>query len=159
MNNDRAQMEQLVAEYGSAAFTDRLGRLSETLGFLSDPDESPETIDEFASSGIASVDDVRRIFTDQYFFGCEADDPMNALAFDTRRNPYGARLSAVFASDIGHWDVPDFRGVLAEAWELVEDGHISEADFRDFTFTNPARLWGETNPGFFRGTVVEAALV
>jgi predicted TIM-barrel fold metal-dependent hydrolase len=135
---DRAQMAQLVAEYGSAAFTDRLDRLSETLAFLSDPDESPESIDEFASSGISTVDDVRRIFTEQYFFGCEADDPMNALAFDTRRNPYGARLSAVFASDIGHWDVPDFR---------------------DFTFTNPARLWSETNPGFFRGTVVERALV
>ena len=35
----------------------------------------------------------RRIFTEQYFFGCEADDPMNALAFDARRNAYGARLS------------------------------------------------------------------
>jgi predicted TIM-barrel fold metal-dependent hydrolase len=156
---DRAQLEQLIAEYGSPAFTDRLGRLSETLGFLSDPDESPESIDEFASSGIHSPDEVRRIFTEQYFFGCEADDPMNALAFDTRRNPYGARLSAVFASDIGHWDVRDFRGVLAEAWELVEDGHITEADFRDFTFTNPARLWCDTNPDFFCGTVVEGALV
>ena len=79
----------------------------------------------------------RRIFTEQYFFGCEADDPMNALAFDGRLNPNGVRLSAVFASDIGHWDVPDFRGVLAEAWELVEDGHITEADFRAFTFENP----------------------
>src|SRR5262249_61817121 len=92
---DRVRMEQLVAEYGSRAFTDRLDRLPETLGFLSDPDENSETIDEFASSGIHSPEEVRRIFAEQYFFGCEADDPMNALAFDTRRNPYGARLSAV----------------------------------------------------------------
>jgi hypothetical protein len=80
---------------------------------------------------------------------------MNALAFDTRRNPYGARLSAVFASDIGHWDVPDFRGVLPEAWELVEDGLIDEGDFRAFTFEHAVSLWGSTNPTFFAGTVVE----
>ena len=47
---------------------------------------------------------------------------MTALAFDPRRNPLGARLQAIFASDIGHWDVPDIREVLPEAWELVEDG-------------------------------------
>ena len=97
-------------------------------------------------------------FTEQYFFGCEADDPMNAMAFDGARNPGGARLPAVFASDIGHWDVPDFRGVLGEAWELVEDGHITRDDFRDFTFGNAARLWAGTNPGFFDGTVVEGAV-
>ena len=39
--------------------------------------------------------------------------------------PHGARLNAMFASDIGHWDVPDLRGVLPEAWELVEDGHLT----------------------------------
>ena len=100
---------------------------------------------------------MRRIFTEQYFFGCEADDPMNAMAFDASRNPRGARLPAVFASDIGHWDVPDFRGVLGEAWELVEDGHVTTDDFRDFTFGNAVRLWGGTNPDFFRGTVVESA--
>ena len=64
------------------------------------------------------------VFTEQCFFGCEADDPMNALAFDAKINPEGARLRAMFASDIGHWDVPDFRGVLPEAWELVEDGLV-----------------------------------
>jgi hypothetical protein len=46
--------------------------------------------------------------------------------------------------------------VLPEAWELVEDGHVTRDDFREFTFTNAARLWAGTNPAFFRGTVVEA---
>ena len=155
---DRNLFSQLIAEHGPVSFRDRLTRADETLRFLSDPDEDPARIDEFASCGITGPDDVTRIFTEQYFFGCEADDPMNALAFDGRLNPNGARLSAVFASDIGHWDVPDFRGVLAEAWELVEDGHITEADFRAFTFENPARLWGQ-NPGFFRGTVVESEML
>ena len=156
-NLDRALFEQLVRERGPAAFVDRLARLDETLPFLSDPDEDPAQRDEFAPSGITDLDDVRRIFTEQYFFGCEADDPMNAMAFDASRNPRGARLPAVFASDIGHWDVPDFRGVLGEAWELVEDGHVTTDDFRDFTFGNAVRLWGGTNPDFFRGTVVESA--
>jgi predicted TIM-barrel fold metal-dependent hydrolase len=156
-NLDRALLERLVREHGPAAIATRIDRLDETLGFLSDADEDPATLDEFASSGITDLDDVRRIFTEQYFFGCEADDPMNAMAFDAGRNPGGARLPAVFASDIGHWDVPDFRGVLAEAWELVEDGHVSTDDFRDFTFANAVRLWTGTNPDFFRGTVVESA--
>ena len=47
----------------------------------------------------------------------------------------------MFASDIGHWDVPDIREVLPEAWELVEDGHINEADFRALTFENACELW------------------
>jgi len=157
-NLDRALLEDLVRRHGPALVTDRIDRLDESLGFLSDPGEDPATIDEFATAGIAGLDDVRRVFTEQYFFGCEADDPMNAMAFDGSRNPGGARLPAVFASDIGHWDVPDFRGVLGEAWELVEDGHITRDDFRDFTFTNPVRLWAGTDPTFFRGTVVESAV-
>ena len=79
---------------------------------------------------------------------------MNALAFDPRINPDGARLRAMFASDIGHWDVPDFTGVLPEAWELVEDGLVDLDQFRDFTFANVVRLFTGTNPAFFDGTVV-----
>lgn len=156
-NLDRTHFEALVRAHAPAAFTDRLDRLDETLLFLSDPAEDPAGRDEFASAGITDLGDVRRVFTEQYFFGCEADDPMNAMAFDAGRNPGGARLPAVFASDIGHWDVPDFRGVLGEAWELVEDGHVSRDDFRDFTFANAVRLWSGTNADFFTGTVVEAA--
>ncbi len=98
------------------------------------------------------------IFADQYFFGCEADDPMNALAFDTRINPHGTRLRAVFASDIGHWDVPDFRQVLPEAYELVEDGLLIDEDFRRFTFSNAVDLWAGDGGDFFSGTIVEDAV-
>jgi hypothetical protein len=98
------------------------------------------------------------VFAEQCFFGCEADDPMNALAFDPSLTPMGTRLQAMFASDIGHWDVPDFRGVLAEAWELVEDGHVVEDGFRAFTFEHAAALFTGTRPDFFAGTVVEDAV-
>jgi hypothetical protein len=83
---------------------------------------------------------------------------MNAIAFDHDKIPHRARLRPIFASDIGHWDVPDFRGVLPEAWELVEDGHVDLADFRAFTCQNIADLLLGTNPNFFDGTVIEGRL-
>jgi hypothetical protein len=67
----------------------------------------------------------------------------------------GARLNAIFSSDIGHFDVPDMAAVVPEAYELVEDGLIDDTDFRDFMFANPVRFWGEVNPDFFKGTAVE----
>ena len=85
---------------------------------------------------------------------------MNATAF-SKGIPFGAQLNAIYSSDIGHFDVIDFRDPLPEAYELVEDGHITEANFRDFVFANSVRLWGKQNPAFFDGTVVakEAAAV
>ena len=62
----------------------------------------------------------------------------------------------MLGSDIGHFDVKDMRKVLTEAYELVDDGLMTPADFRDFTFENAVRLHGGMNPDFFAGTVVEA---
>ena len=42
-----------------------------------------------------------------FYFGCEADDPLVAWAFDREGQSLGARLRAIFGSDISHWDVPD----------------------------------------------------
>ena len=154
---DRALVEELVRRDGSAEFVARLDRLDEALGFLSDPDEAPEGLDEFARSGITSSEDVLDVFTRQFHFGCEADDPTNAFAFDTRINPLGAHLRAMFASDIGHWDVPDVLDVVPEAWEMVERGIVDEAGFRAFTFENVVSLFSGTNPAFFDDTVVADA--
>jgi len=71
--------------------------------------------------------------------------------------PLGARLNAIFSSDIGHFDVPDMTEVVPEAYEMVEDGLATAADFRDFTFANVVRLFGRQNPRFFTGTRVAAA--
>jgi len=46
------------------------------------------------------------------------------------------------------------RDPLPEAYELVEDGVITEDNFRDFTFANSVHLWGTQNPRFFEGTRV-----
>ncbi|MDQ1429609.1 MAG: hypothetical protein QOF40_211 [Actinomycetota bacterium] len=155
---DRARMVELFEEHGSARYRERIDRLDAGLQMLSLPDEDPARLDEFSRCGITNVDDIRDVFTTSFHFGCEADDPMTALAFDAGRNPGGARFKALFASDIGHWDVPDIRGVLPEAWELVEDGHATRADFRALTFEHAVSLWAGGNPAFFAGTTVEDAV-
>lgn len=79
---------------------------------------------------------------------------MNFTAFDPKAMPAGVRLKAIFSSDMGHWDVPDMRKVLHEAWELVEQARITAEDFRDFVFTHPVQLFAGMNPQFFAGTAV-----
>ncbi|MGP0029795.1 MAG: amidohydrolase family protein [Acidimicrobiales bacterium] len=155
---DRGMLRSLFERYAEGPVRERRNRLGEGLGLLSEPMIEGASIDDFAESLIRSPEDIRDVFNSQYFFGCEADDPMAAVAFDARLNPLGARISALFASDIGHWDVPDFRRVLEEAWELVEHGLLDPDGFRHFTFVNPVRIWAGTNPGFFKGTVVEKAV-
>ncbi len=152
---DRPMLEDLFKRYGSETVTKQIDRLDETLYILSDPDEDPDTIDEFSACRVESPEDIRDIFVERFYFGCEADDSMNASAFSNRL-PMGARLKAIFSSDIGHWDVPDMAEILVEAYELVDEGHFSEEDFRDFAFANPVALWKGSNPDFFRGTAVEA---
>jgi predicted TIM-barrel fold metal-dependent hydrolase len=78
-----------------------------------------------------------------------------ALAEKYGQPAVGSRLNALFSSDIGHFDVPDMTEVVPEAYELVEHGLLTEDDFRDFMFANAVRFWGEVNPDFFKGTVVE----
>ena len=116
-----------------------------------------EDLDDYFRCKIGSKSDLRDLFVPRFYFGCEADDPVNAWAFNRRSNPMGARLNALFSSDIGHFDVPDMTDVVPEAYELVEHELITSDDFRDFMFTNAVRFWGEVNPDFFKGTAVEKA--
>ena len=80
---------------------------------------------------------------------------MNVWAFNERSNPFGAQLRTLFGSDIGHFDVPDMAHVLPESYELVDEGLMTQENYRDFVFTNPVQFFGEANPDFFRGTPVE----
>ena len=121
-------------------------------------DDEPEgTYDEFKACEIKQKQDIYDLFVPNFYFGCEADDRLNAIAFNSDLNHMNARLNATFGSDIGHWDVLDSTHVLNEAYELVDDGLMSEDDFRDFTFTNNVTLHAGMNPDFFKGTVVEDA--
>jgi predicted TIM-barrel fold metal-dependent hydrolase len=152
---DRAALRSLFESHGSPRFKKHLDELEEGLGHLSGPGLFH---DDFAGSGIQSAEDIKTIFERNFRFGCEADDPMNAVGFNRDINPMGAQLRAIFSSDIGHWDVTDMNETVEEAWELVEAGLLTEADFRDFTFANAATMWAEADPTFFEGTVVEEAV-
>ena len=155
---DRGALRDLFQKHAAPAVAERIDQLEANLHLLSEPDEPEEARDEFAACRISSAEDIKDVFTRQFFFGCEADDPMNAIAFDAKSSPLGARLHAIFSSDIGHWDVPEMSGVLPEAWELVEEGLLDETDFRDFVFASPVALFAHSNPDFFEGTTVEAAV-
>jgi predicted TIM-barrel fold metal-dependent hydrolase len=152
---DRQLVAELFRSHGSERFKKHLDELEEGLEVFS---RRGDFQNDFEGSGVECVEDIRDIFERNFRFGCEADDPINATGFDTRVNPLGARIRAIFSSDIGHWDVPDMSEVLEEAWELVDKGLLTEADFREFTFSNAATMWAEADPRFFEGTVVEQAV-
>ncbi len=161
-NLDRGVIAELGAKYGSPEFIAALGER----GGHPYPDDEKLTggvadLDDYAACAISRKEDWRDLFVTPFYFGCEADDPSNAWAFNTKGNPLGARLNAIYSSDIGHFDVPDMLGVVPEAYEMVEDGLVTSADFRDFTFGNVVRLFGTGNPRFFEGTRVarEAAAI
>lgn len=154
-NLNHELLVSLFQQYGALGAAEKLGETAAKahLGLLT---AEPDHLDDFAPCGIERAEDIRDLFIPRFYFGCEADDPLNAWAFNRAVNPYGAQLNALFGSDIGHFDVPDMAGVLPEAYEAVEDGVLTEANFRDFVFANPARFWTALNPDFFAGTAVEA---
>ena len=158
-NLNEMQFADLCRRYGGRIFEGRLNEIARSgasIGVSSR--EDPVMLDEFAPCGINDKREIKDLFVPHFYFGCEADDPITAWAFDTKKNPYGAKLNAVFSSDIGHWDVVDMRDVTAEAYELVEHGLLNEDEFRDFTFANEARMRCSMNPNFYKGTIVEGAV-
>jgi predicted TIM-barrel fold metal-dependent hydrolase len=155
-NLDRKEYERLFRLHGQKLLgNSRIDRLWEDR-FTQIIPVPEEEIDEFARLDIKSDRDFYDLYVPHFFFGCEADDPISSLAFDTRRTPFGAKLNAIFGSDIGHWDVPDMTEVVPEAYEMLEHGLLSEEDFESFVFGNAVKLWGINNPDFFKGTAIEA---
>ena len=153
---DRARLLDLARKYAQGEVAAAVGRgdgLDETQAMTG----GVEDVDDYFRCKIEKKQDLKDLFVPRFYFGCEADDPINAWAFNAKANPMGARLNAIFSSDIGHFDVPDMADVVPEAYELVEHGLLDDADFGDFMFANAVRFWGQVNPDFFRGTAVEKA--
>jgi hypothetical protein len=103
---------------------------------------------------IESIADLEKRWVDSFFFGSESDDRTVAHAFNDRANPLGVKINAIYSSDVGHWDVPDLRQVLAESYSLVEERLITEGDFKAWVFDNPYKFYTEANPNFFEGSAV-----
>jgi predicted TIM-barrel fold metal-dependent hydrolase len=150
-NLDIAAVTECFRRYGTPAQARHIDQLQSLHHLLGDV----EPVDDFARCAINRVEDIPNLFVDNFYFGCEADDPVNSWAFNNNVNPYGVKLRALMGSDIGHFDVFEMTDVLAEAYELVERHQVKEADFRDFVFGNAVRFWAGANPDFFRGTSIE----
>ena len=146
-------MAALAEKYGGGLVTPEAARAQprrNRMGGVVDVE-----IDEFKPCRIETIEDIAELFAEPFYFGCEADDRMNVVAFDPRLHHCGVKLKAMFGSDIGHWDVMDMNAVLPQAYELVEEGLMSEADFKAFICDNPASFFTRQNPDFFKGTTVE----
>jgi predicted TIM-barrel fold metal-dependent hydrolase len=115
----------------------------------------PDERDEWRLTGASSAEEVVERLAANCYFGCESDDRTVGFAFSPAL-PFGTRLKAALSSDLGHWDTEDIGKILKHAYRHVSDGVLTEADFKDFVFTNPARLYLGANPRFFDGTPVEA---
>lgn len=169
MHIDRDQLSELIERYGDAEFRkvgEQLGTVLDAearngpAGTLSDDPSiraRSDQMDDFDAAGMTTVDDFIDRFVEPFYFGCEADDPMTALAFDPRFRLAGRDLKAMLSSDIGHWDVTDISEVLAEAYEGCEAGLMSADEFRAFALDNAVRMYTDVNPAFFDGTTLEDA--
>src|SRR5581483_2154015 len=150
---DAAELGRILEEYGyshatvEAILKDHVDPHEpyQQQSYLSERDRQG---DDFWAVPINSVEDITKLFVERFYFGCEADDPTTAWAFEKSGKP---APRPIFSSDISHFDVPDMTLVLEEAWELVEDGLIDEAAFEQFTFSNAVRLHTAANPDFFKG--------
>ena len=153
---DWERLEELFLAYGDDAIA---GQSPDELrqGMHSVPAVGvvPPELDEFAAAGIETKADIETRFVPRFYFGCEADDRAVAFAF-SRANAFGATLRPIFSSDISHWDVEEMAGVVDEAHSLVRGGLLTDDQFRQFVFDNPARLFTDRNPSFFEGTAVQA---
>ncbi len=156
-NIDDAVFVDLTRRYGSGGSAARAEELLKAFRGFMQRGEDPELLDEWKQSGIQRPEDIRDIFSERFYFGCEGDDPMNLLAYDAKGSPFGARLRALYGSDLGHWDVPEMVEAAEEAYELVEDGLLGEADFRALVFGDAVKFWTAANPDFFAGTIVADA--
>jgi predicted TIM-barrel fold metal-dependent hydrolase len=154
-NLDMELYRELCRKYGDKFTQGRLeGKL--TLSELEGGGGGdPSEWDEWRHCGIERASDVYDLFVPHFFFGCEGDDRVTSWAFDGKRNPLGARLNAIYGSDLGHYDLIDMRDAAAEAYEGVEHGLMTAEDFRDFVCVNPIKLHCGMNPDFFKGTVLE----
>ncbi|HEU0168883.1 MAG TPA: amidohydrolase family protein [Chloroflexota bacterium] len=165
-NLDPKYLRELFEEYGTdpAFTTDAVGRIFDGNNMWpNQPGKTAQDLieraadwDEFAKAHISRPEQIRDLFANRFYFGCESDDPTVSWAFNERA-AMGTRFKPIFSSDISHFDVTDMTEVLEEAWEPVEHGLIDEQAFREMTFTNTVALHGLMNPNFFKGTAVEGA--
>ena len=128
---DEDRIMELFAAYGDEKAVGKLEEIKESLRSPSmfATHHAPDELNDFA---LTKPEDIRDRFIPNFFFGCEADDPMNAAAFNPR--------SKVGAAQLRHR--PLGRPRHARRRRSLRTGRVMTGDdFRDFTFTNPLRFF------------------
>ena len=148
---DYQLLEELVRRHGGQLLAG-VEDVGAALRGLSAVGSAPEDRDDWRFLDVGSEQELVELFAPRLYFGCEADDRTIAFAWSPA-NPKGEPMRPVFSSDIAHWDVPDMAGVVAESWELVEDGLLTAEQYRRFVCDNPIELFG---PKLFAGTRLES---
>jgi predicted TIM-barrel fold metal-dependent hydrolase len=148
-------VDALVAELGKQGEAPVVAKLDDIREYFSRKPGRPANLDDFAAMGAESASDIIDVFSNQMYFGCEADDPLVGWATRSVIKHRPVKLRPILGTDISHWDAPVMNEVLVEAFELLEDGVLDAAEFRAFTFENPVLLHKSANKDFFTGTVCE----
>ena len=94
-----AEFIELAARYGGRRVAGRAETLIADHQDRTARGEDAASFDEWAPSGIGSAAEICEIFTQRFYFGCEGDDPLNALASDTKGSPFHAKLHALYGSE------------------------------------------------------------
>src|SRR5207247_10636456 len=90
---DHSTLLALVEKYGKPAVGEALRR-GEGLDDNGNGTGGVENLDDYSRCKISRKEDFRDLYVSRYYFGCEADDPINAWAFNRKANAMGVRLNA-----------------------------------------------------------------
>ena len=88
-NFDRKLLSELATRYGGPAEWRNIcaSRAARSTQRAITRGDAPAQLDDFAACGIRRAEDIRDLFAPSFYFGCEADDPINAWAFNRKFNP------------------------------------------------------------------------
>jgi predicted TIM-barrel fold metal-dependent hydrolase len=155
---DLERLGKLVDEYGHERVKEKKEEFLEQFRMeAAAPEPDIPNLDDWHKAQIERPEQFKDLFQDNLFFGCEADDPTVVHAFNTKANPFGAKIRTFMGSDISHCDVIEPLEVVPEAYELVEHGLLTPEEWTEFAYKNAVLLYGGMNPDFFKGSPAEAA--
>jgi hypothetical protein len=132
-----AEFIELAARYGGRRVADRAETLIADHQDKMARGEDAASFDEWAPSGIGSAEEICEIFTQRFYFGCEGDDPLNAVAFDTKGSPFQAKLTLCMAPILGTGMCPRWRKRHRRltSWSSM----VSSARMPSATWSSPTR--------------------
>ena len=116
---------------------------------LSEPDELACDVDEFARVAASRVSTTCSTLHRPILLRLRSRRSDERPGVHAGLNPAERQLPAVFASDVGHWDVRDMRGVLARGVRAGRGRAVNEASSGPSSSRTRSACWAGANPDFF----------